>query len=124
MRLAPAVFRPRALPLDVPKQRANGNLVMTLAVARFTAFRAVAPAPQSILDLLLHHALLDALQDQLAFRQGEAEGFYRHLIALDPCHFLDVLVAGSVHYYQFKSEFDARFSTIAGNAVVSSWLCA
>jgi len=50
-------------------------------------------------------------------------GFHRHLIALDPRHFLDVLVAGSVHYYQLKSEFDARFS-IAGSAVVSSWLCA
>jgi len=54
---------------------------------------------------------------------GEAEGFHRHLIALDPRHFLDVLVAGGVHYYQLKSEFDARFS-LAGSAVVSSWLCA
>jgi hypothetical protein len=61
MRRAPAVFQPRALQLDVPKQRANGNVVMTLAVARFTAFRAVAPPQQSIVDLLLDHALLDSL---------------------------------------------------------------
>jgi hypothetical protein len=96
---------------------------MALASARFTAFRAVAVPQQSILDLLLGHALLDPLQDQLAFAQGETEGFHHHLIALDPRRFLDVFVAGSVHYYQLKSEFDARFS-IAGSAVVSSWLWA
>jgi hypothetical protein len=55
--------------------------------------------------------------------KGEAEGFHRHLIALDPHHFLDVLVAGGVHYHQLKSECDARFSLV-GDVVVSSWLCA
>ena len=32
--------------------------------------------------------------------KGEAEGFHRHLIALYPRHFLDVLVAGGVHHGQ------------------------
>jgi hypothetical protein len=91
----------------------------TLAVARLTAFRAVAPQQQSILDLLLDHALLDSLQDQLAFHQGEAEGSHHHLIALDPRHFLDVLVAGGVYHHQLKSELDARFSITYG-AVISS----
>jgi len=39
-------------------------------------------------------------------------GFHRHFIALDPRHFLDVLVAGSVHYYQLKSEFEAAFPSL------------
>jgi len=41
------------------------------------------------------------------------------LIALDPRHFLDVLVAGGVYYHQLKSKLDARFS-IARGAVISS----
>ena len=49
-----------------------------------------------MLDLLVDHAFLDPLQDKLAFRQGEAESFHHHFIALDPRHFLDVLVAGVV----------------------------
>src|SRR4030095_952367 len=59
--LARAVFQPRAFQLDVPKQSANGNVVMALAVARFTAVRAVAPPSQSLPNLLLDHALLDLL---------------------------------------------------------------
>jgi hypothetical protein len=92
--------------------------VIPFAVTCLAAFRAVAPPKQSILDLLLDHALLDSLQDQLAFRQGEAEGFHRSLIALDPRHFLDVLVAGGVYCHQLKSELDACFS-IARGAVIS-----
>ena len=123
MRLAPAVFKPRALQLDVPKQSANRDVVMPLAVAYLAAIRAVAPPKQGLLDLLLDYALLDRFQDQLAFRQGEAESLHRHLIAHDARHFLDVLVAGVVHCHQLKSEYDARVP-IARGAVISSWHCA
>ena len=119
MHLAPAVLQPRALQLDIPKQRANRVVVMPLAVTCLAAFRARAPPQESFLDLLLDDTLLDALQDQLAFRQGEAEGFHRHLIALDSRHFLDALVAGGIYYHQLKSELDALFS-IACSAVISS----
>ena len=97
--------------------------MIPFAVTCLAAFRAIAPPKQSILDLLLDHTLLDVLQDQFAFRQGQAEGLYRHLIALDPRHFMDLFVAGVVHYHQLKSECDARFS-IARGAVISSLRCA
>jgi hypothetical protein len=79
----------------------------------------VAPPKQRILDLLLDHTLLDSLQEQLAFCEGEAEGFHRHFIALDPRHFPDMLVTGGVHHHQLKSECDAGFC-IARGVVVSS----
>jgi hypothetical protein len=108
MGLTPAVFQPRALQLQVPKQSANGDVMMALAVARLTAIRAVAPPSQSIVDLFPDHALLNLLQDQLAFRQGEAERFHLHCLPIDARHFVHLFVSGVVLYDQLQSEFRAR----------------
>src|SRR5215469_2737125 len=83
MRLAPAVFQPRAVHLHVSEQRANGDWVIALAVARFTTLRAASQLEQRLVDLFLDHALLNLLQNQLAFRQGEAEGFHLQSRPLD-----------------------------------------
>ena len=90
--------------------------MIPLAVAYLAAIRVVAPPKQGLLDLLLDHALLDSLQDQLAFRQGEAESLHGYLIAHDARHFLDLFVAGAVHYHQLKSEYDARVSIALARA--------
>jgi len=118
MGLTPAVFQPRALQLQVPKQRANSDVMMALAVARLTAIRAVAPPRQSVVDLLPDHALLNLLQDQLAFRQGKAERFHLHGLPLDVGHFVHLLLAGVVLYDQLQSEFRARRSFARGQVII------
>ena len=107
MRLARAVTQPRALQLQVPKQSTQGDVMMALAVERLAAIQAVVPQSQSIVDLLPDHALLNLPQDQLAFRQGEAEAFHRHSLPLDVCYLVHLLVAGVVLYDQLQSELCA-----------------
>jgi hypothetical protein len=115
MRLARTVFQPRALHLYIPKQRAHGDVVMSLAVASTAAVRTASALRHVIVDLFLHHHFLDPLQYQLAFRQGEAQGFHLHSRPFQASHFLHLLVSGIVHYHQLKSELHAPPSSLATN---------
>jgi hypothetical protein len=80
---------------------------MPPAVADFTADRAASEPKQSIADLLLDHCLLDFFQDQLAFRQSEAQGCDGHTLPLELSDFLHLLLAGVAHHDELEAELHA-----------------
>ena len=104
MRLTPAMFQSRALQPHVPKHCPRGELMMSPALARFATVRAAVEPKQSIVDLLPDHRLLDFLQDQLTFRQGEAEGFHGHTLPLELGYIQHLLLAGVAHRDELEAE--------------------
>ncbi len=107
MRLARAMGQSRALQLHIPKHRAYGDVVMPPAMAYFAAVWAASEPKQSIVGLLLDHSFLDFLQDQLTFRQSEAEGFYDHTLALELGYILHLLLPGVAHRDEFEAQLHA-----------------
>ena len=54
--------------------------------------------------MLLDYLLLDFLQDQLAFRQSEAESFYGHTVPLELAYVLRALLTGVAHRVELEAE--------------------
>ncbi len=107
MRQTRAMGQPWALQLHVPKHRSYSEAVMTSAVAHFAAVRAASEPKQNPVDLLPHHCPLDVLQDQLAFRQREAEGLHGYTLPLELSYILHHFLTGVAYRDELEAELHA-----------------
>jgi hypothetical protein len=80
---------------------------MAPALADAATLRAATRPEQRIVHLFVNHFCLNVLRDQLAFGQGEAEGFYGDAGALEFGYLLRLLVVGVADRDKLEAELHA-----------------